>query len=385
MLSSESLAKSIEAGVSADEDLAGLCQQLTDRALDSGSTDNLSCQLIRVDHLPANDPDAVQQRLAQLPFPPPLDAGLKLDGYLVEKEIHASSRSQIYLVTDLENNQRLAMKTPSVNYEDDPAYINRFVMEPWIGQRVAHRNVISIQGRGRPKSFLYYVMEYLPGPTLRNWMNENPNPEIGEVLAIVDQVAAGMRAFERKETLHQDLKPENVVFDEHGVVKILDFGSCRVAGIQEIGTPIDNDHALGTARYSAPETRGGDTAGIRSEIFSLGSIVYEMLTGALPYGEGIETARSKRALERLEYTPSHHHNPMIPVWMDAALRNAVSLVPRRRYGLLSEFVYDLHHPNPSYRVERSLPLIERDPLRFWKGLAALLAVAWIATLWFLAG
>ena len=383
-LAVELLTRTIEAGVDPSSSLETLCEDLVELALASGSMDNLSCQLIRVDGLPPGDADQLQNQLGRLPFPPPLEAGLKLDGYLVEKEIHASSRSQIYLVTDLESNQRLVMKTPSVNYEDDPEYIRRFVMEPWIGRRVAHRNIVAIKGTERRKTFLYYVMEHLPGPTLRQWMSQHPNPEIAEVLEIVDQLIAGLRAFERRETLHQDLKPENIVFDERGVIKILDFGSCRVAGIQEIDAAMDSDHALGTARYTAPETRGGETAGIRSEVFSLGSIVYEMLTGKLPYGEKIETARSARAFEILEYVPSHHHNPMIPVWMDAALRSSVSLLPRRRYGVLSEFAYDLHHPNPSYQTEHRLPLIQRDPLRFWKGLAALLAVGWIATVLFLA-
>ena len=108
-----------------------------------------------------------------------------------------------------------------------------------------------------------------------------------------------------------------------------------------------------------------------------------MLTGELPYGAKFEDASSQRALERLEYVPSYQRNPMIPVWMDGALRNAVSLLSRRRYGVLSEFAYDLRHPNSMYLHERRLPLIERDPLRFWKGLAVLLGLGWGATVWFL--
>jgi serine/threonine protein phosphatase PrpC len=382
-LTDDEMKKRIVVATDEATDLEKLCQDLIERAQCAGSQDNLSCQLLRVDALPPDDVDAAHQRLSKLPFPPPLEPGLKLDGYLIEREIHASSRSQLYLVTDLETNRRLVMKTPSVNYEDDPAYIERFVMEPWIGRRIAHRNVIEIEPSERPQSFLYYVMAYLEGPSLRQWIDENPDPDIGEVLDIVDQLVAGLRAFERKETLHQDLKPENIVFDGDGVLKILDFGSCHVAGIQEIHAPIAREHALGTARYSAPESRRGENAGIRSEIFSLGSIVYEMLTGELPYTDKFEDAMTVRALERLEYVASHHHNPMVPVWMDGALRTAVSLLPRRRYGVLSEFVYDLRNPNPSYLKDTRSPLIQRDPLLFWKGLAALLGLGWLATLAYL--
>ena len=105
-----------------------------------------------------------------------------------------------------------------------------------------------------------------------------------------------------------------------------------------------------------------------------------MLTGALPYGEKIENASSLRAFERLEYVPSHHRNPMVPTWMDGALRTAVAIPWRRRYGEVSELLYDLRHPNRAFLRETPLPLIERDPLRFWKGLALLLGVGWAATL-----
>ena len=106
------------------------------------------------------------------------------------------------------------------------------------------------------------------------------------------------------------------------------------------------------------------------------------LTGALPYGEKIEDANSMRAFEGLEYVPSQQRNPMVPVWMDAALRTAVEIPWRRRYGVMSELLYDLRHPNRAFLKEKPRPLIERDPLRFWKGLAVLLGLAWAATLWF---
>lgn len=371
----------VSAGMAAGSGLESICRDMIEDAQRAGSSDNLTGQLIRIEALPPDDADDLHRRLTRLPFPPPLEAGMRVDGYLVEKELHASSRSQLYLVTNTETKQRLVMKTPSVNYEDDPAYIERFVMEPWIGRRVADRHVVGIVDSQRPQSFLYYLMEWIAGPTLRQWIDEHSQPEIGAVIDMADQLAHGLRAFHRRETLHQDLKPENVVIDGEGVVKVLDFGSCHVAGIQEIDAPIERDLVLGTARYSAPETRIAESAGVRSEIFSFGTVVYEMLTGALPYGEKIESASSQRAFDRLVYVPAHHHNPMVPVWMDRALQTAVAIPWRRRYGLMSEFLHDLRHPNPAFLEGPPKPLIERDPLRFWKGLAAILGAAWFATLW----
>jgi len=181
--------------------------------------------------------------------------------------------------------------------------------------------------------------------------------------------------------VHQDLKPENVLVDRDGRVRIVDFGSCWVAGIQEIAAPIARGVALGTASYSAPETRWGATAGTRSELFALGTVAYELLTGRLPYGEAIERCRSPRDLARLEYRPSYHHDPMIPLWIDGALRRAVAPSVGRRYETFSEFIYDLSHPSARFLREGHRPLIERNPVRFWQGVAVLLAALELLTLW----
>jgi serine/threonine protein kinase len=308
---------------------------------------------------------------------------MRLDGYRIEREIHASARSQIYLVGDVHSGERFAMKTPSVNFADDPAYIERFVMESWIGRRIDHPNVVRVVESPRAPSALYYLMEYVDGPTLGEWRRGREPVEIREVVALVEQIAAGLRAFERREMVHQDLKPENVLVEGHGRVRIVDFGSCWVAGIQEIAAPIARDLALGTASYSAPETRWGETAGARSDLFALGTVAYELLTGQLPYGEAIERCRSPRDLARMEYVPSHHRDPMIPVWIDGALRKAVALAVGSRYESFSEFVYDLSHPNARFVSDRHRPLVERNPVRFWRGAAALLAALELLTLWWL--
>ena len=119
-----------------------------------------------------------------------------------------------------------------------------------------------------------------------------------------------------------------------------------------------------------------------TSLVSLGVVAYELLTGGLPYGEAIESIRTRRDLERLEYLPSYHSDPMIPVWLDGALRKAVAPEPGRRYAEVSEFVYDLRHPNPKFLGQGHRPLIERDPLRFWKATAAALLAAQLLTLWY---
>ena len=348
------------------------CRTLNQLALDNGSQDNLSCQILRIDTLPAQDVNDVYQRLTALPFPPPLRKSLTLDGYRVEKELHASARSQLYLVSDVETGKRYCMKTPSVNYEDDPAYIERFVMENWIGNRIQSPYVIKVVQTTRPKKFLYCLMEYIDGITLETWIKQHPQPSVQEVMYIVDQVAKGLRALHRRETLHQDLKPGNIMIDYNGESKIIDFGSSHIKGIAEISTPLQRDVVLGTASYSAPEVVLKGNVTTQADIFSLGVIVFEMLTNRLPFGGKLEQCRTEKAYLKTKYIPSFELNPLVPVWIDGAIKKALRYNPERRYGDVAEFMHELSNPNPKYQRRHAGPLIERNPQLFWQSLSAIL-------------
>jgi serine/threonine protein phosphatase PrpC len=354
-------------GLDADLELA--CKNLTDVALARGSDDNISCQLLRIDALPEQTVDDVVSRLTELAFPPFLKVGMRLDGYLIKRELHASSRSQVYLVLDEASGQQYCMKTPSVNFEDDASYIERFVMESWIGSRINSPHVVKVIESTRDKSYLYYLTEYVDGITLTQWMHEHPQPPVEEVVYLTDQMAGGLRAFHRRETLHQDIKPDNIMIDAHGRVKIIDFGSCYVAGIAEISAPLLRETALGTASYCAPEYVLGKPANFRSDLFSLAVISYEMLTGVLPFAGKLEHCKSVRDFMATQYTPSYRLNPLIPIWIDGALRKGMRLQEGRRHREVAEFAYELRHPNAAYLEYRHRPLIEKDPLLVWKMIA----------------
>ena len=147
-------------------------------------------------------------KLNDLPFPPFLSPSMMIDGYRIISELHASNRSQVYLVEDVNTHTKYVMKTPSLNYDDDVAYKERFVMEPWIGGRLSSDHVVKVIESDRTQTFLYYLCEYVPGITLLQWIQENEQPSIETVLKIVRQIVKGVRALHRKETLHQDIKPE---------------------------------------------------------------------------------------------------------------------------------------------------------------------------------
>ena len=359
---------------SAGDDLQKIAETIVARASSNASDDNLTCQLVRVEQLPLAREDEILRRHANLPFPPPLSPGMILDGYRIEEELHASKRTQIYRAFDTRTNTRVILKTPSVLYDDDTHYIEHFLHEEWAGKRIQHKNVLRVLGSDREKSGLYYVTEYIEGQTLREWMDNTSRPYIREIRKIVEQIATGLRAFHRMEMLHQDLKPENIMIDRNGVVKIIDFGSVKIAGIAEI-TPLDHqqsDQVVGTLNYTAPEYHLGQRGTVKSDLFSLAVITYEMINGALPYGHDMPEKPDRLKLSRLEYVPSFHNNPMVPIWIDGALRKATAINPQLRYDALSEFLHDLSTPNPQFLgAEEQLPLAQRNPLVFWKSLAAL--------------
>ena len=364
------------------DDFEGKTRQLVDLALAAGSFDNLSCQLLRVDTLPKANSQDIYKKLLDLKFPPPLEVGQSLDGYTVLKELHASPRSQIYLVKDA-HDKRLIMKTPSLNFEDDPAYIERFILEQWIGNRIDSPYVVKIAEHQSHKSALYTLMEYVDGITLEQWMKENPKPDINEVIRIAELISRGLRAFHRKDILHQDIKPDNIVLDRQGVPRIIDFGSCFAAGVDEIQTPFEREDALGTALYSAPETRFRLKKTMKSDMFSLALLVYEMLTGKMAFGSQLEKLTDQKNIHRLKYQSATKCNPMVPYWMDAAIEKALSVKPENRPEALSEFLFDLQKPNKKYQHKLAKPLIEKNPLRVWQALAVVQTIviagliAWI--------
>jgi serine/threonine protein kinase len=358
------------------------CQQLVDLALQQKSNDNLSCQIIRIDTLPKQNLNDVHQKLTDLPFPPNLAIGMSIDGLRIEKELHASNRSQLYKVTDTETGEAFCMKTPSVNYNDDAAYIERFILEGWIGHRINNPHVLKIAGFNRPKNYLYYLTEYIDGITLEQWIKENPKPPVQDVIIIIQQVLKGLRAFHRRETIHQDLKPGNIMLDKYGEAKIIDFGSCHVKAIAEIATPLERDGILGTATYAAPEAVLKGQSLQQSDLFSIAVILFEMLTNKLPFAGKLEECRSKNAYLKTRYTASYELNPLVPVWLDGTIKKALRFEPSNRHGDVSELLYEIEHPNPKYKKTYNTALLHSNPSLPWQFLSGVLFIGLCVSVYF---
>ncbi len=361
-------------------DLNRAAERVVAAAFTNESADNLTCQIVRIDHPGTADREAQSQRLSALPFPPELAPGSGFEGYKIVRELHLSKRTQVYLAQDKFTGETVAIKTPSVNFEDDAAYIEMFTREEWVGRLVASPHVLKVLDTGRVRRSLYYVTEYFEGQTLRQWMLDHPVRDLETVRSFIAQAAKGLRAFHRKEILHRDLKPENILIDRTGTLKIIDFGSAWVAGIEEVSAGETSGSFAGTIGYTAPEYHRGEPPSTRSDIYSLGVIAYELLTGHLPYGRGFMSAQD---VDKLKYIPARRYAAGMPAWVDAALAEAVRKNPAERTAALSQLVEDLRKPNPNYAAGGFVPFMERDQVTVWRAIALMLAIVNLVLLYLL--
>lgn len=355
-------------------DLDQAASRLVADAYQRGSTDNLTVQILLIEELAEQAAGEVQQQLAELPLPPLLQARMIFDGYRIIRDLHSNHRSHIYLAEELDSGEQVVIKIPSMDMRNDPAYLERFMLEEWVARRINSAHVLKPCATNRKRNYLYVVTEFVEGRTLAQWMIDNPQPAIETVRGIVEQIAKGLQAFHRLEMLHQDLRPNNIMIDDKGTIKIIDFGSVSVAGLLESAATDEPEPILGTVQYTAPEYFLGERGTAHSDLFSLGVITYQMLSGRLPYGADVAKSRTRSAQMKLKYRSVLDDDREIPAWVDYVLKKAVHPNPYRRYDLLSEYVYELRYPSQDFLRQARPPLLERNPVAFWQGVSFILAV-----------
>ncbi|SFT86465.1 bifunctional protein-serine/threonine kinase/phosphatase [Pseudomonas marincola] len=372
-------ARMVELITTQNTDLDDAARAIVEHAYTQGSDDNLTVQIVRVDSLPLNEASELQQQVAELAFAPLLHPRMEFEGFRVIRELHASSRSHLYLAEDIDSGAQVVLKIPSVDLQHDLQHLERLLSEEWVARRIDSPQVLKAPVPTRKRNFLYSVSEYIEGQTLRQWIIDHPQAPLEKVRSMAEQIGKGLQAFHRLEMLHQDLRPDNIMIDASGTLKLIDFGSAQVAGLVEITAPFARNQLLGTAQYTAPEYFLGEAGSPRSDQFSLAVIIYQMLSGRLPYGAEVAKCKSRTAQNRLVYQPLRDNDRELPVWIDDVLRKALQPDPLKRYAALSEFIFELRQPNQSLLNKHRPPLLERNPLMFWKGLSAILGavIIWL--------
>jgi serine/threonine protein phosphatase PrpC len=364
------------------DDLNVAAKQIVDMAREAGSPDNLSIQIVRIDALP-DFSLAQEHHVAHTLMPVrELKPGQGLDDLIILRQLHASHRSHVFLAKDRFDDAELVVKIPATESQSDRHALERLLHEEWVARRVNNPHLLKAHPAHHPRSALYITLEHLKGQNLSQWLLDNPRPSLATVRSFADQIGGGLQALHRMEMVHQDIRPDNIMLDEHGTLKIIDFGSTLTG--MDLDLQQEGDEALaplGTEQFSAPELWWGQTATVQSDVFSFGVLIYYMLCGQLPYGAQVSRMRRPEALHRLKYKALAQHQVAVPIWFEAALRKALHPQAHRRYSEVSELIWDLSHPNPDFKGLKPPPLVDKNPVLLWQIIAAVLLVLLIVSIY----
>ncbi|WP_019612720.1 bifunctional protein-serine/threonine kinase/phosphatase [Psychromonas ossibalaenae] len=350
-----------------------LAENISLQALNNGSKDNLSCLIIAVKHVPLEDAVELYQSLKQLTIPPALHSGNKIDRFIIEKVLHQGARSHIYLASDPSDKKHYVLKMPSLNFADDLIYLDGFSREQWAGIKLKDPRVMNILPRIDNSPFLYHICQFVPGITLRQWIYDNPKPALQETREIIRNIVSAVRVMQRAGLVHRDLKPENIMIAPDNTVTLIDFGTVKIDGLDEISPALSDNLPLGDLNYMAPEYLLQGRADSQSDLFSVAVIAYELLCTELPYKIVNTQSLQQAKKSHWKYQSISRFREDLPVWLDYALHKALQPETSRRYQAMTEFIDDLYRPNPELlKARENVPLIERDPVRFWQLLSAAL-------------
>lgn len=287
-------------------------------------------------------------------FHDPLEPGQQLDFYRIDAQVARSGMATIYRASDTRDGRTVALKVPHPDMEADPVLYDRFQRETSIGERLHHPQVMRVYG-GEKRSRIYMVMEWCPGRLLRTILDEGRLPP-ERALRISTQILDALDYIHANGVVHRDLKPENILVDGNDHIKLIDFGIASDAGARRL-TYANFTAALGTPNYISPEQVKGKRGDGRSDIYAVGVILYEMLTGKLPFtGPTPLAAMNDRLLNHP--LPPRVADPSISLQLQEVLYRALERDPRKRYVRASEFKHDLEHLD-------EVGVEERDEIRNW--------------------
>ncbi|HWG20869.1 MAG TPA: serine/threonine-protein kinase [Terracidiphilus sp.] len=290
-----------------------------------------------------------------------LETGAQIDSYRIEAPVARSAMASIYRAVDLRDQRVVALKIPHPELEADPVLFDRFQREAAIGEKLSHPGVMRVFA-GEPRSRVYMVMEWCEGRLLRQILDEG-RMEPERALRIAARVLEAMEYIHEHGVVHRDLKPENIMVDAGDNVKLIDFGIAGDAAARRL-TYANLTAALGSPGYISPEQARGKRGDARSDIFAMGVILYEMLTGKLPYtGSNPMEVVNDRLLNYP--VPPSVAEPSISPQLQEVIYRAMERDPKNRYAKASEFAHDLQHLD-------QVGVEDRPELRDWQNRKAYL-------------
>jgi serine/threonine-protein kinase len=292
--------------------------------------------------------------------------GDRLDQYELTEFLARSGMASIFKAVDSATGATVALKIPHLHYESDIAFYQRFEREEKIGRRLEHPNIVRVL-EPEQKSRMYLVMEFADGRSLRALMKEKGRFSTEEALRVARQVGSALVYLHGKGVVHRDLKPENVMVDADGRVKLLDFGIARDESSRRL-TWFGLSSPGGTPDYMAPEQVRGKRGDARTDVYALGTMLYEMITGELPVVAGTAHAMMRAKVNEEPRRPSEVL-PGIDPKIEEIILHAIERSPRERYETAQAMLDDLEDPSRvvprdrSARRERALLASLRIPRR----------------------
>jgi serine/threonine-protein kinase len=301
----------------------------------------------------------------------PLHPGDQLDHYRIESLVARSGMASIFRATDMRNGRQVAIKIPHPEMEADPVLFERFEREAEIGEKLEHPGVMKVFPDA-DRSRVYMVMEWVDGRLLRVVLHEQKKFPVERAIKIVIAVCDALDYIHRNGVVHRDLKPENIMIDADDNIKLIDFGIAARQGARRL-TFAKLSQVMGTPDYISPEQVKGKRGDGRSDIYALGAMLYEMLTGQPPFsGPNPFAIMNDRLLNNP--IPPRELNPEIPPPLQEVIYRALEREPQNRYATANEFAWDLEHLD-------EVGVADRPEMRDWKKRRA----PWLRRVLFYAG
>ncbi len=357
---------------SASQDTA---RALVKAALDAGSTDNCTALVLDVVRLPTAESADIGAAIGHLPLIPVPADGETIDGFVLKAPLSDGRYTRLFAALDDVEGGEVALKFPKPQLAAAATYRAMFLREAWVGARVHSPWVGRVLELplGRQTS-LYTVMPLYQGELLESRLARGPSIGLEEGRTIAIGLARAVAALHRAGIIHRDIKPDNVILESAGLLKLIDLGVVRVPGLEEFPP----EAIPGTPAYMAPEMFTGEAGNEATDIYALGVTMFRAFTGEFPYGNPDATSPPRRRRPK-EFSALR---PDLPAWLQAVLGRAIAGDPAERFRDVSEFALEMEAgpARTPAQVPRPPTLYERAPVQVWQAVAALLGLALLLSL-----